>query len=207
MLKSNACKERMRGARWWLAGVLIASCLVGSGEVLATPTAGEYQLDVGSELRICDQTTGCAEPVSIVGVRFQFDPDFPWVLQHELSDGTYDLYEGGFESQGVYRIHTVVNIPDLGPYAYSDDSYVTFLSDTSFQWTGSFEGFWSCHSFGLDPTSEDCFSLDFRDFELINVSATFVPEPSNAMQLGSGLLAMLVLQGALRKRPASRPVV
>jgi hypothetical protein len=204
MLKSNACEERMRGARWWLAGVLFASCLVGSGEVLALPTAGEYQIDVGSELRICDQITGCEEPVSIAGVRFQFDPVSPWALQRELSDGTYDLFEGDFESEGVCRMHTVINSPDLGPYASSDDSYATFLSDTSFQWTGSFGGFLSCDSFGLDPAAEDCWSSVPRDFELINVSATMVPEPSNAMQLGSGLLAMLVLQGALRKRPASR---
>jgi hypothetical protein len=171
------------------------------------PTAGEYQIDVGSELQICNQTTGCEDPVSIAGVRFQFDPVSLWALQREISDGTYDLYEGDFESEGVCRIHTVINSPDLGPYASSDDSYVTFLSDTSFQWTGSFEGSLDCDSFGLDLTSEDCFSSESRDFELINVSATMLPEPSNAMQVGSGLLAMLVLQGALRKRPASRPVV
>ena len=206
MLKFDAYKDQMRGARCWLAGALFTSCLIGSGEVLALPMAGEYQIDVGSELRICDETTGCEEPVSIAGVRFQFDPDFPWALQRELSDGTYDLYEGDFESEGIYQIHTVINSPDLGPYAFSDDSYVTFLSDTSFQWTGSFGGFLSCDSFGLDPTAEDCFSSESRDFELINVSATFVPEPSNAMQLGSGLLVLLVLQGALRKRPARRPV-
>jgi hypothetical protein len=169
--------------------------------------AGEYQIDVGSELRICSETKGCEEPVSIAGVRFQVDPDSLWILGHELSDGTYDLYEGDFESEGIYQIHTVINSPDLGPYAFSDDSYVTFLSDTSFQWTGSFGGFLSCDSFGLDPASEDCSSSESRDFELINVSATMLPEPSNAMQVGSGLLAMLVLQGALRKRPASRPVV
>jgi hypothetical protein len=164
--------------------------------------AGEYQIDVGSELQICAEAAGCEEPVSIAGVRFWFVPDSPYVLQRELSDDTYDLYEGDLENAGVYRIHTVSNSPDLGPYAFSDDSYVTFLSDTSFQWTGSFGGYLSCDSFGLDPTAEDCWSLEPRDFELINVSATIVPEPGNAVLLGSGLLGMLVIQGALHRRPS-----
>ncbi len=203
MLKFDAYKDRMRGARCWLAGALFTSCLIGSGEVLALPMAGEYQIDVGSELRICSETKGCEEPVSIAGVRFQVDPDSLWILGHELSDMTYDLYDGDLENAGVYRIHTVINSPDLGPYAFSDDSYVTFLSDTSFRWSGSFWGFLSCDSFGLDPTSEDCWSSEPRDFELINVSATMVPEPSNLTLFGSGLLGMLGIQGALRKRPSS----
>jgi hypothetical protein len=200
MLKFDAYKDRMRGARCWLAGALFTSCLIGSGEVLALPMAGEYQIDVGSELRICSETKGCEEPVSIAGVRFQVDPDSLWILGHELSDGTYDLYEGDFESEGIYQIHTVINSPDLGPYAFSDDSYVTFLSDTSFQWTGSFGGFLSCDSFGLDPASEDCSSSESRDFELINVSATMVPEPDSAIQLGFGLLVMLVIQSTRARK-------
>lgn len=204
MLKLDANEQRMRGAGCWLVSVLFASCLTGSSEALALPMAGEYQIDVGSELRICSETTGCAEPVSIAGVRFLIAPDTLWILRRELSDMTYDLYDGDLENAGVYRIHTVINSPDLGPYAFSDDSYVTFLSDTSFRWAGSFWGFLSCDSFGLDPTSEDCWSSEPRDFELINVSATMVPEPSNLTLFGSGLLGMLGIQGAFRKRPASR---
>ena len=200
MLKFDAYKDRMRGARCWLAGALFTSCLIGSGEVLALPMAGEYQIDVGSELRICSETKGCEEPVSIAGVRFWVDPDSLWILERGLSDGTYDLYEGDFESEGIYQIHTVINSPDLGPYAFSDDSYVTFLSDTSFQWTGSFGGFLSCDSFGLDPASEDCWSSESRDFELINVSATMVPEPDSAIQLGFGLLVMLVIQSTRARK-------
>ena len=90
----------------------------------------------------------------------------------------------------------------MAHYAESDDSYLTFTSDMSFRWTGIFSGFLPCYSFGLDPNSEDCWSDDPRDFELINVSATMVPEPSGAMQLSSGLLGMLLIQGALRKRSA-----
>jgi hypothetical protein len=194
----------MRGARCWLTSVLFTSCLLGASEAPALPTAGEFQLDVGSELRICVETTGCEEPVSIAGVRYSIAPDTSWILRRELSDGTYDLYEGYLESAGLYRIHTVINSPDLGPYASSDDSYLTFLSDTVFQWTGSFSGFLSCDSFGLDPTSEDCWSSEPRDFELINVSATLVPEPSNAMLFGSGVLGLFGIQGALRKKPGSR---
>jgi hypothetical protein len=187
-----------------LAGVWFASCLFAPGEALAVPLAGEYQFDAGSELQICAETTGCEVPVSIAGVRFQFDPDDVFVLGHELSDGTYDLYEGDFEGEWAFRIHTVINSPDLGPYAFSDDSYLTFLSDTTFEWTGSFGGYLSCDSFGLDPESEGCWPTEPRDFELINVSATLVPEPSHAMQVGSGMLVMLVVRSALRKRPANR---
>jgi hypothetical protein len=164
--------------------------------------AGEYQIDAGSELRICSHTTWCAEPASIAGVRFWFDPDDRWPLYRELFDGTYDLYETNLESAGVYRTLEVINSPDMAHYAESDDSYLTFTSDTSFRWTGIFSGFLPCYSFGLDPNSEDCWSDDPRDFELINVSATMVPEPSGAMQLSSGLLGMLLIQGALRKRSA-----
>lgn len=205
MLKLDARNDRMRGARCWLAGAFFTSCLIGSGEVLAWPMAGEYQLDVESELRICSETQGCREPVSIAGARFQVHPDSPWILGRELSDMTCDLYEGDFESEGIYQVHTVINSPDLGPYAFSDDSYVTFFSDTSFQWTGSFEGYLSCDSFGLDPASEDCWSSESRDFELINVSATMVPEPGSAIQLGLGLLVMLVVQStrARNRRPAA----
>ncbi len=206
MLKLDAREERTRGARCWLASVSFISCLIGSGEARALPMAGEYQLDVGSELRICGESTGCEAPVSIAGVRFRFDPDSDWPLEHELSDGTLDLYVGDLESPGVYQFHTVINSPDLGPYAHSDDSYVTFVSDTSFGWTGIFEGLLSCDSFGLDPDSEDCWPSERRDFELINVSAKMVPEPSTAMQIGFGSLAILGIHGALRKRSASRRV-
>jgi hypothetical protein len=167
------------------------------------PTWGGYELDAGSELRICSETTGCEDPVSIAEVRFFVNPYSAWLLQRELWDDTWDLYEGDWEDAAVYRIHTVINSPDLGPYATSEYSYVTFLSDTAFQWTGTFSGELSCNSFGLDPNSEDCWSGEYRDFELINTSARWVPEPSHAMLFGSGLLALLGIQGALRKRPAS----
>jgi hypothetical protein len=168
--------------------------------------AGEYQIDAGSELRICSHTTWCAEPVSIAGVRFRFDPDDPWPLYRELFDDTYDLYDGNLVSAGVYRILDVINSPDMAHYAESDDSYLTFTSDTSFRWTGIFSGYLPCYSFGLDPSSEDCWSAAARDVELINVSATMVPEPSGAIQLSSGLLGMLLIQGALRKRSVRRQI-
>jgi hypothetical protein len=190
----------------WLAAVLSTCCLIGSDEVLASPMAGEYQVDAGSELRICSHTTWCAEPVSIAGVRFWFDPDDHWPLYRELFDSTYDLYYGNLVSAGVYRILEVINSPDIGPYAESDGSYLTFTSDTSFLWTGIFSGFLPCYSFGLDPNSEDCWSDEPRDFELINFSATLVPEPSGAMQLSSGLLGMLLIRGALRKRSVRRQI-
>jgi hypothetical protein len=203
MLKSNPSETRMRGARCWVASVLLASCLIGSSEALALPMGGEYELDAGSELQICGETAGCEEPVSIAGVRFTLAPWTPWALRHELTDGTLDLYEGDWDNPWLYRIHTVIGSPDLGPYAFSEYSYVTFLSDTAFRWTGTFSGELTCDSFGLDITSEDCWPSEIRDFELINVSATRVPEPSHAMLFGSGLLAMLGIQGTLRKRPAS----
>lgn len=206
MLNLDVCEKRMRIARCWLAAVLSTSCLIGSDEVLASPMAGEYQIDAGSELRICSHTTWCAEPVSIAGVRFRFDPDDPWPLYRELFDGTYDLYDGNLVSAGVYRILDVINSPDLAHYAESDDSYLTFTSDTSFRWTGIFSGYLPCYSFGLDPSSEDCWSAAPRDVELINVSATMVPEPSGAIQLSSGLLGMLLIQGALRKRSVRRQI-
>ena len=130
-------------------------------------------------------------------------PDTLWILHRELSDMTYDLYEGDLENSGVYRIHTVINSPDWGRYAFSENSYVTFLSDTAFRWTGTFSGMLSCNSFGLDPHSEDCWSGEYRDFELINASARWVPEPSHAMLFGSELLGMLGIQSVLRKRSAS----
>ena len=200
-------EKRMRRASRRLAGFLFTAFLIGSGEVLALPMAGEYQIDVGSELQICSATTGCEEPVSIAGARFWFDPNpayAPYVLERELSDGTYDLYAGDAQNARTYRIHTVINSPDIGPYAVSDDSEVAFSTDTSFRWTGSFGGFLSCDSFGLDPNSADCWSSEPRDFVLINVSATMLPEPGNAMLFGSGLLGMLAIRSALRRRPASR---
>ena len=206
VLNLDVCEKRMRIARCWLAAVLSTSCLIGSDEVLASPMAGEYQIDAGSELRICSHPTWCAEPVSIAGVRFRFDPDDPWPLYRELFDDTYDLYDGNLVSAGVYRILDVINSPDMAHYAESDDSYLTFTSDTSFRWTGIFSGYLPCYSFGLDPNSEDCWSEEPRDFELINVSATMVPEPSGAMQLSSGLLGMLLIQGALRKRSVRRQI-
>ena len=198
MLESVTYRERTRSAGCWSAGVLFILCLVGSAEALALPMAGEYQIDLGSELRICSEITGCQEPVSIAGARFWFAPESRFVLQRELSDMTYDLYEGGPENVGVYRIFAVINSPDLQHFAFSDDSYLTFSSDTSFEWTGSFIGYLPCDSFGLDPSTEDCWSLDYRDFELINVSATMVPEPSNATLLSSGLLGILVIGCASR---------
>jgi hypothetical protein len=168
------------------------------------PAWGWYELDAGSELRICSETTECEDPVSIAGALFFVDPDSYWLLERRLWDDTWDLYEGDWEDAEVYRIDTVFNSPDLGWYAFSENSYVTFLSDTAFQWTGTFSGGLSCTSFGLDPYSEDCWSSEWRDFELINVSATWVPEPSHAMLFGSGLLGMLGIQGVLRKRSASR---
>jgi hypothetical protein len=196
-------EKRARRASRWSAGVLFNAFLIGSGEALALPMAGEYQLDVGSELQICSETTGCEAPVSIAGARFWFDPNDPVVLQRELTDGTYDLYVGDAQNAMIYRIHTVIDSPDIGPYAFSDDSRVTFSTDSSFRWTGSFEGFLSCDSFGLDPNGADCWSSEPRDFLLINVSATMLPEPGNATLLGSGLLGMLAIRGAMRRRPAS----
>jgi hypothetical protein len=203
MLESNSPEIRIRGVRCWVASVLFTSCLIGSSEALAVPMWGGYELDAGSELRICGETGGCEEPVSIAGARFFVDPSSYWLLQRELWDDTWDLYEGDWEGAEVYRIHTVFNSPDWGPYAFSEYSYVTFLSDTTFRWTGTFSGMLSCNSFGLDPYSEDCWSRDYRDFELINASARWVPETSHAMLFGSGLLALLAIQGAMRKRPAS----
>ena len=110
----DVCEKRMRIARCWLAAVLSISCLIGSDEVLASPMAGEYQIDAGSELRICSNTTWCVEPASIAGVRFRFDPDDPWPLYRELFDGTYDLYDGNLVSAGVYRILDVIKLPGHG---------------------------------------------------------------------------------------------